>query len=173
MATVFVAFRALCYMAAYILFFGWLASRTQSWDQNLNIPLPAWIGTVGVFFGAVGALIAFACAGMFVTTGRGTPAIFDPPREFVATGPYKFVRNPMYIGGLILLTGFGLYRRSVAILLFAVAMFVLFHLYVVFVEEPGLETRFGKSYFAYKRSVSRWIPRFSHSTRAQNPDYGI
>jgi len=165
MATVFVAFRALCYMAAYILFFGWLASRSQSWDQNLNIPLPGWIGTVGVFFGAIGTLIAFACAGMFVVRGRGTPAIFDPPREFVVTGPYKFVRNPMYIGGLILLTGFGLYRRAVAILLFTVVMFVLFHLYVVFVEEPGLQARFGESYFAYKRSVNRWIPKFSHSTR--------
>ena len=166
MATTFAALRALCYMAAYILVFGCLASRTQSWDQNLNIPLPGWIGTVGVFFGAIGALIAFACAGMFVATGRGTPAIFDPPREFVATGPYKFACNPMYIGGLILLTGFGLYRRSVAILLFTVAMFVLFHLYVVFVEEPGLEARFGESYFAYKRSVNRWIPEFSHSAQA-------
>jgi protein-S-isoprenylcysteine O-methyltransferase Ste14 len=166
MATFFVAFRTLCYMAAFILFFGWLASRVQSWDKSLNVPIPTWIGIIGVFFGAIGALIVFACAGVFITRGRGTPAIFDPPREFVATGPYKFVRNPMYIGGVLLLTGFGLYRCSFAILLFTVVMFLLFHLYVVFVEEPGLQARFGKSYFAYKRSVNRWIPKFSHSAQA-------
>jgi|GraSoiStandDraft_4_1057263.scaffolds.fasta_scaffold03810_9 protein-S-isoprenylcysteine O-methyltransferase Ste14 len=166
MATSFVALRALCYMAAYILVFGWLASRTQSFDRNLNIPLPDWIRIVGVFLGVIGAVVAFACAGIFVARGRGTPAIFDPPREFVATGPYKVVRNPMYIGGLILLTGFGLYRGSIAILFFTIVMFFLFHLYVVFLEEPGLQARFGESYIAYKRSVHRWIPKFSRAAHA-------
>jgi protein-S-isoprenylcysteine O-methyltransferase Ste14 len=166
MATVLLVFRTLCYMAAFILFFGWLALRVQRWDESFKTPLPAWVTTVGIFLSAIGVLIVFACAAVFVTRGRGTPAIFDPPREFVASGPYKFVRNPMYIGGSILLAGFGLYERSLAILLFAVAVFALFHLYVVLVEEPGLEARFGGSYFAYKRSVNRWIPKFSHTTQA-------
>jgi protein-S-isoprenylcysteine O-methyltransferase Ste14 len=166
MAAIFVAFRALCYMAAFILCFGWLALRVQHSDESLKTPLPAWVTIVGVILSGLGLLIVFTCAGIFVTRGRGTPAIFDPPRAFVAAGPYKFVRNPMYIGGLILLAGFGFYQRSLAILLFAVAVFALFHLYVVFVEERGLETRFGESYFAYKRAVNRWIPKFSRSTRS-------
>jgi protein-S-isoprenylcysteine O-methyltransferase Ste14 len=166
MATVFVALRALCYMAAFILFFGWLALRVQRWDESLKAPLPAWVTIVGVFLSVVGLLIIFICAAVFVMRGRGTPAIFDPPREFVAVGPYKFVRNPMYIGGLILLAGFGCYQGSLAILLFAVAVFALFHLYVVFVEEPGLQARFGESYLAYKRAVNRWVPKFSQRTQA-------
>lgn len=165
MAIVFLAFRAMCYVAAFILFFGWLASRAQQWDESLRIPLPAWSTTVGVITGVIGALLVFACAGIFVARGRGTPAIFDPPREFVATGPYKFVRNPMYIGGSLLLGGFGFYERSVSILLFTFLIFVLFHLYVVFIEEPGLKVRFGESYLAYKQSVNRWIPKFSHSAQ--------
>jgi protein-S-isoprenylcysteine O-methyltransferase Ste14 len=166
MATAFVAFRALCYMAAFILFFGWLASRVQPWDESLKIALPAWTTFIGVVAGTIGGLIVSACAGVLVMRGRGTPAIFDPPRRFVAVGPYRFVRNPMYIGGFVMLMGFGLYQRSLAILLFAVAIFVLFHLYVVFVEEPGLEARFGESYFAYKGSVNRWLPRSPHSAHA-------
>ncbi len=153
-------------MTAFILFFGWLASRVQPLDERLKIPLPGWITFAGILVGTIGASIVLACAGVFVVRGRGTPAIFDPPREFVAAGPYRFVRNPMYIGGAGMLVGFGLYQRSLAILLFAVAVFVLFHLYVVFVEEPGLEARFGESYFAYKRSVNRWLPRFPHSADA-------
>jgi protein-S-isoprenylcysteine O-methyltransferase Ste14 len=166
MATVFIAFRTLCYMAAFILFFGWLALRVQRWDESLKTPLPEWLTIVGVFLSGLGLLIVFACAGVFVARGRGTPAIFDPPREFVATGPYKFVRNPMYIGGFLLLAGFGFYERSLASLLFAFVVFALFHLYVVFVEEPGLEARFGESYVAYKQSVNRWIPKFSLGARA-------
>ena len=153
-------------MAAFILFFGWLASRIQPWDESLKIPLPSWSTIIGLVAGTIGGLIVLACAAVFVARGRGTPAIFDPPRKFVGGGPYKFVRNPMYIGGLILLAGFGLYQRSLAILLFTVVVFALFHLYVVFVEEPGLEARFGESYFAYKQSVNRWLPRFSYRAQA-------
>jgi protein-S-isoprenylcysteine O-methyltransferase Ste14 len=148
-------------MVAFIGFFGWLALRVQAWDQNLQVQLPSWMRALGFLVMGLGASLVLACAAVFITRGRGTPAVFDPPRQFVAAGPYKFVRNPMYIGGLTLLAGFGFYQRSLAILLFAVGMFALFHLFVFFVEEPGLERRFGESYAAYKRSVNRWFPKFS------------
>ncbi|HEU0274989.1 MAG TPA: isoprenylcysteine carboxylmethyltransferase family protein [Candidatus Udaeobacter sp.] len=166
MVTVFAALRTVCYMAGFILLFGWLALRVQPWDESLKIPLPAWSKVVGMVAVTLGVLIVSACAAVFVARGRGTPAIFDPPRKFVATGPYKFVRNPMYIGGSILLIGFGLYRQSLAILLYSVVIILLFHLYVIFIEEPGLESRFGKSYFAYKQSVNRWLPKFPDRAHA-------
>jgi protein-S-isoprenylcysteine O-methyltransferase Ste14 len=153
-------------MAGFILFFGWLAVRVQPWDESLKIPLPAGTKVVGVIAVTLGAVVVSACAAVFVARGRGTPAIFDPPRKFVATGPYKFVRNPMYIGGSMLLIGFGLYRQSPAILLYSVVIILLFHLYVIFIEEPGLESRFGESYFAYKQSVNRWLPKFPDRAHA-------
>ena len=160
METFYIALRAIAYMTGFIFVFGWLALRVQTWDQSLQVELPSWTRTTGFVVMGAGALAALACAGVFVVRGRGTPAVFDPPRQFVAAGPYKFVRNPMYIGGLMLLAGFGLYRRSLSILLFALAVFALFHLFVIFVEEPGLQKRFGESYLVYKRSVNRWCLRF-------------
>jgi len=107
----------------------------------------------------VGSVLVLICVGVFVSRGRGTPAIFDPPREFVALGPYKYVRNPMYVGGFILLIGFGLYHHSVSMLALALLLALLFHLFVLWVEEPGLEQRFGFSYRDYKNSVNRWLPK--------------
>jgi protein-S-isoprenylcysteine O-methyltransferase Ste14 len=85
------------------------------------------------------------------------------PREFVAFGPFRYVRNPMSLGAVILMVGLGFYGLSVCILLLAATLFLLLHLLVVYVEEPGLEKRFGKSYGDYKRSVNRWLPNFSGS----------
>ncbi|HSS45394.1 MAG TPA: isoprenylcysteine carboxylmethyltransferase family protein, partial [Thermoanaerobaculia bacterium] len=84
---------------------------------------------------------------------------FDPPRVFVASGPYRFLRNPMYLGAWFLLAGFGLFEGSVSILLLSFAMLLAAHLFVVFVEEPGLESRFGKTYLEYRARTNRWIPR--------------
>jgi protein-S-isoprenylcysteine O-methyltransferase Ste14 len=67
----------------------------------------------------------------------------------------------MSLGGVTLMTGLGLYESSVCILLLAAALFLFLHLLVVYVEEPGLERRFGESYRDYKRSVNRWWPKFS------------
>ncbi len=101
------------------------------------------------------------CVITFIFIGKGTPAVFDPPREFVAVGPYAYVRNPMYIGGFILIIGFGLYHTSVSILIFAIILSVIFHFFVLFVEEPILGTKFGRSYLEYRKNVNRWIPKLS------------
>jgi protein-S-isoprenylcysteine O-methyltransferase Ste14 len=70
----------------------------------------------------------------------------------------------MYIGGFILLVGFGLYHTSLSILILSVILIGFFHLFVVFVEEPGLERLFGKSYVEYKNNLNRWIPKLKITT---------
>ena len=79
----------------------------------------------------------------------------------MAAGPYKVVRNPMYLGSLSLLIGFALYQRSESILLFSVAWLFLAHLFVVHYEEPTLRGKFGAAYDAYCKSVPRWIPKWT------------
>jgi hypothetical protein len=99
------------------------------------------------------------CIALFVLRGRGTPAIFDAPRIFVAVGPYRYVRNPMYLSAIAIFCGFGLYVRSLAVLIFAAAWFLLIHTFVLFIEEPGLRRRFGRTYTDYCQRVPRWVPR--------------
>ena len=95
---------------------------------------------------------------LFVSLGRGTPVPFDPPREFIASGPYRYMRNPMYVGVLTMLAGFGFWQRSASIILLAMLVAACIHLFVVLLEEPDLERRFGASYVNYKKSVNRWWP---------------
>lgn len=160
MKTLFIALKALVYMTGFVLFWGWIALSVREFDRSFGAPLPAWTETLGIIFMPVGGILALTCAGVFIARGRGTPAPFDAPREFVAVGPYKSVRNPMYVGGLVLLIGFGLYLHSISILLLSAVVFLLVDLFVVYFEEPHLSRRFGATYEAYCKAVPRWIPKW-------------
>lgn len=159
MRTFLNAARAAVYGAAFLFVWGWLALRIRALDPTLGGPFGAWARPLGEVFMTAGGLLALACVGLFVSRGRGTPAPFDPPRAFVAGGPYRWVRNPMYLGGLLLLLGFGLWHRSPAMALFTAVVWAVAHAFVARVEEPGLARRFGESYEDYRRSVNRWVPR--------------
>ena len=156
----FIFFRSLIYVPLFILLFGWIALNVRVFDTKFGIILPLWTRSIGIVFMIVGGILVLICVGVFIIRGKGTPAIFDPPAEFVATGPYAYVRNPMYIGGFILLVGFGLFHNSISILVLSVILIGFFHLFVVFVEEPRLEKLFGKSYVEYKKHINRWMPKF-------------
>jgi len=99
------------------------------------------------------------CVSLFVRVGRGTLAPWDPTRNLVAIGPYRYVRNPMIGGVAAMLLGEALLWGSLAVGLWACAFILINHAYFVLSEEPGLEKRFGDSYRAYKSAVPRWIPR--------------
>jgi protein-S-isoprenylcysteine O-methyltransferase Ste14 len=156
LSTIFAAVRSLVYMSGFFFLWGWLALSVRPLDRSLEVDMPSWVQQVGVGMMIVGGLLALSCVTTFVLRGRGTPAPFDPPRAFVAIGPYRYVRNPMYIGGMLLVAGFGLIERSLAMCLFTTPAAVIAHLFVVLVEEKGLEQRFGETYRAYKRRVKRW-----------------
>ena len=129
----------------------WLLSRW--WPLELGAA--SWVGSPLV---AAGALTYVACAFGFARA-RGTPATFDPPKELVVGGPHRYVRNPMYVGIVSILAGEALLYEAGSILIYAAALALAFHLFVVVYEEPHLHGLFGDSYAAYLREVPRWIPR--------------
>lgn len=158
MKQLFVALRSALYASAFVALWASLALSLRSLDPRLGWVLPAWLRPVGLVLLILGGALALACVVVFSTAGRGTPAPFDPPRDFVAVGPYRLVRNPMYVGGFAVLLGAGLLLSSPAIVGLALVFWVFFHLFVVLYEEPTLERTFGESYRHYRQTVRRWWP---------------
>ena len=114
------------------------------------LAVPIWL---------IGAAVMLCCAWDFTVKGRGTPAPIDPPRELVISGLYRFVRNPMYDGALLVLFGHVLWFPSLALLVCPIIFFVAFHLFVVLYEERTLLKKFGAAYEQYFLDVPRWMPR--------------
>jgi protein-S-isoprenylcysteine O-methyltransferase Ste14 len=95
----------------------------------------------------------------FLHQGHGTPAPVEPPKELVATGFYRYVRNPMYVSVLSMILGYFLWFGYWYLLFYAMVVFAAFHTFVTFYEEPNLKRKFGASYEEYLKRVPRWIPR--------------
>ena len=157
MTLIFVALRSAVFAGGFLWLWAWIALSLRTYDAALGGPLPEWSRTAGWLALACSAIIVAWCIGVFVVQGRGTPALFDAPRKLVARGPYSYARNPMYIGGALLLLGFGLYQRSPSIVLFVPAWVTIFHLLVVVYQETALRGRFGPEYDEYCRRTPRWI----------------
>jgi protein-S-isoprenylcysteine O-methyltransferase Ste14 len=128
---------------------------------STGIIQPAAIGAwqvVGMCLGASGTALALTCILTFVFVGRGTPAPFDPPRRLVVRGPYRLIRNPMYVGAGLALAGAALFYQSIPLLGYAGLFLVIAHLFVVLYEEPALRRTFARDYAAYCQRVGRWWP---------------
>jgi protein-S-isoprenylcysteine O-methyltransferase Ste14 len=113
------------------------------------------VGGVAVL---AGAALTLWCIATFIFVGRGTPAPFDPPRRLVIRGPYRYVRNPMYLGATLALSGASLVYEAIALAAYAGGFVLLMHLFVVLYEEPALAETFGVEYQEYCRRVGRWWP---------------
>ena len=118
--------------------------------------------SIGIAFTVIGASIYLWCAFDFTFIGRGTPAIFDPPKTLVVRGLYRYFRNPMYVGVLSAIIGQALIYGSPAVFIFAFLIFIMFHSFVVLYEEPTLRKMFNDEYLAYGNRVNRWLPTFKN-----------
>lgn len=125
--------------------------------------LAAPLGLVSVIAGltliAGGLYLILATVRMFATIGEGTLAPWDPPKQLVVTGIYRYVRNPMISGVVALVLGEALLLGSFRLLLYALLVFAINAAYIPLSEEPGLRRRFGQPYDNYTRHVPRWLPR--------------
>ncbi len=156
----FVAIRTLTYASLFIAFvLIYLPARVLAWA---GIAAPASLGPaqwIAIAAGAAGAALALWCVGAFAWIGKGTPAPFDPPRRLVIRGPYRFVRNPMYLGASLAVGSAALYFGSWALLGFVAGFLLVCHTFVMVYEEPHLRRVFGPEYQDYCLHVRRWIPR--------------
>ena len=161
MNRLWIALRSVVYAALFLVAWGSVALLCRGVDKYIPLRIPGRLVAPGVVLFLAGAALSLTTIGFFIFEGRGTPALFDPPKRFVPHGPYRFVRNPMYIGGVAMLLGLGLDLTSISMVLYALGAFLLIHTFIVFAEEPGLRKRFGREYEDYCKSVPRWIPRFT------------
>jgi protein-S-isoprenylcysteine O-methyltransferase Ste14 len=155
----FAIVRTITYASIFVgLLLVYLPARILAWSGIAHPAVYAWPQIAGIAVATAGALIALSCLWAFAWIGKGTPAPFDPPRRLVVRGPYRYLRNPMYVGAGLAVGGAALFFESIQLLAFIALFLLATHLFVVFYEEPTLKRTFGTEYESYCQRVHRWWP---------------
>jgi protein-S-isoprenylcysteine O-methyltransferase Ste14 len=128
-------------------------------DQSL-LGGAALLHIVGVLLILVGVPVLLDSFARFAIQGLGTPAPVFPTRHLVVQGLYRYVRNPMYVALLLVVTGQALLFGSLHLLEYGAIVWLCTHVFVIGYEEPALHGKFGEEYKTFCARVPRWIPRF-------------
>jgi protein-S-isoprenylcysteine O-methyltransferase Ste14 len=152
---------ALFFVIAPVGLAGFVPWWVTQWEYR-----PAFFGveptrTLGVILIIVGVPEVGDSFARFALEGRGTPAPIAPPRKLVATGLYRYVRNPIYIAVVAVIFGQALLFGDSRLLLYGALLWLFFHVWVVVIEEPALEQTFCAEYRRFRTNVPRWIPRLT------------
>ncbi|WP_111682958.1 methyltransferase family protein [Winogradskyella tangerina] len=128
----------------------------RRFDLIINAEL-GLIKYLGIILIIAGLCIALYCVYRFIIDGRGTLSPVRRTKALVVKGLYKYSRNPMYVGMLLVLVGEVMFTGSLRLLVYAIGVAIAFHLFVIFVEEPRLTRDFKSDYLRYMNEVRRWI----------------
>ena len=133
---------------------GLITGWTIPWEDGWGSPA-AIVGGIAIASGILVLLDAFAR----FARADGTPAPPAPTAHLVVVGPYRFVRNPMYLAVLTIILGQALLFGSWGAVVYAGVVLLMVALFVRGYEEPTLEDEYGDEYREYRRNVRGWIPR--------------
>jgi protein-S-isoprenylcysteine O-methyltransferase Ste14 len=136
----------------------WAISGWQWSPALFGIEPLRWIGGALIVAGAPILLDAFA---RFAVEGLGTPAPIYPTDRLIVSGPYRFVRNPMYIGVVAIILGQALLLGDVRLVVYGAIIWLACHVFVVTYEEPVLRRRYGAQFEEYCMQARRWLPRLT------------
>lgn len=129
----------------------------QSAGHPLHLPLDRAVAiVVGAAIAAAGVACVVSARVLFHRTGQ-SPVPWKPTPELILTGPYRFTRNPMYVGVTLFVVGLGCALDNAWIALFAFAALAIVHGCAVLPEERYLLEKFGDSYAAYRARVRRYL----------------
>jgi protein-S-isoprenylcysteine O-methyltransferase Ste14 len=131
----------------------------QRWGQTF--PFPSIAGPVGVVVFLVASALGLWSAAAMATRGGGTPLPAAMPNHLVIAGPYRFVRNPMAIAGIVQGVAVGAILSSWLVIAYAIAGSLVWNFGVRPLEESDLEARFGDEYRRYRSAVRCWWPRLN------------
>lgn len=112
---------------------------------------------IGAGLIVVGSIIAGACILRFATEGKGTLSPIDPTKKLVIRGLSKYSRNPMYVGGMLIMIGETLFYWSLALAIYSAVVFIGFNLFIILHEEPRCRRDFREEYKEYCQRVGRWF----------------
>jgi protein-S-isoprenylcysteine O-methyltransferase Ste14 len=112
---------------------------------------------LGLFLFLIGAAVLFDCIIRFAMEGEGTLSPVDRTKKLVISGLYKYSRNPMYWGVMMILIGEALFFESGGLWIYLLFIFIAFTVFILLVEEPRLKKDFGEHYEEYRKKVRRWI----------------
>jgi protein-S-isoprenylcysteine O-methyltransferase Ste14 len=142
---------------------GIVAGYAPWWICRWRLQTPllglAALKIVGAMLVGAGIPILLDAFARFALQGLGTPAPPFPTRSLVVSGPYRCVRNPMYLAVASVIFGQGLFFGNAWVLAYGVAICLAFYLFVRLYEEPVLRATYGPEYEAFCANVPRWIPR--------------
>lgn len=143
----------------------WLLTGWQ-----VSTPLPYWLPlrVVGGLLLGAGLLVVAQAFVRFVVDGRGTPAPVAAPQDLVVCGPYRFVRNPMYVAVVAAINGQALVLGQLGLLFYGAVVWLAMASFVRWYEEPELARRFGAEYGVYQRAVPAWLPRLRPWERSEH-----
>ena len=135
-----------------------VVTKDSRFHSEIAVPyqLRFWLALLS--FG-IGLALSIRTGALFMKFGEGTPAPWDPPKKLVIRGPYRYVRNPMITGVLLMLLAEALLFQSWPLAVWMMLFFIGNIIYLPLIEEKALEKRFGNDYREYKAHVPRWIPR--------------
>ncbi len=152
----------------------WLILTFEGWArQTYDLPPFAHVAArfVGVVPLALGAATCLVAVGQFAFEGEGTPEPVQRTRKVVARGAYRWSRNPMYVGMLLVLLGEAILFESPLLLLYAGYSWRQFRQWIRREEKTLLE-QFGAEYARYGEVVPRWLPGLPSSPPVGTPADG-
>jgi len=125
---------------------------TELFNSSLNL-----FQCAAIIMFASGLFILLSCIFRFASEGRGTLSPADPTKKLVINGLYKYSRNPMYIGVILMLIAEAVFFLSNSLWFYLTIVFIAFNLFILLHEEPRLRKDFGQEYLEYCKKVRRWI----------------
>jgi len=172
-----IEFRLRMAINAAIIILGFWAPWIEPWHIGRRISLLEWLSLelsrVGLVSFAVATPLLLSIAALFAAAavlfrvwgtaylGAGTVnSVNMMAGRVMADGPYRFVRNPLYIGLWCMVIA-ATFLMPVTGALFAAILITLFAVRLTLGEEGFLKSQIGDSYLAYLRAVPRFVPRFN------------
>jgi protein-S-isoprenylcysteine O-methyltransferase Ste14 len=148
----------------FVLAPGVVAGLLPWWLTGYRMaPASGWLVGIRVCVGGLllgaGLAVLVPAFARFVREGHGTPAPVAPPDVLVVGGAYRYVRNPMYVAVIACVLGQAVILGSLALLGYALVVWLAMAAFVRWYEEPALQARFGSHYKEYRGAVPGWIPR--------------
>lgn len=123
-------------------------------------PWPAGVRVIGAVLIAMGGIVVAWAFAQFAAEGVGVPIPGEPnSRRLTVSGPYRYVRNPLYVASVLAISGQALLLGRAVLLIYAAAFLAITVFLVHWIEDPALARRFGPQFEDYRNQVPGWCPR--------------